>query len=132
MAANKLSLNKSKTEYMIIGPIRINFDFRIVIGNTPIKRVSTTKSLGVMIDETLNWRSQVDLITKKVNKSLYVLRRLREFTDLETLVNAYKTLVQPHFDYCSQVWGRLGITIRSGYKIEGHVLLQGVDMTTDQ
>ena len=30
-----------------------NSDFRIVIGNTPIKRVSTTKSLGVMIDETL-------------------------------------------------------------------------------
>ena len=68
-----------------------NSDFRIVIGNTPIKRVSTTKSLGVMIDETLTWRSaQVDFITKKVNKSLYVLRRLREFTDLKTLVTAYK------------------------------------------
>ena len=69
MAANKLSLNKSKTEYMIIGSHqnlkKWNSDFRIVICNTPIKRVSTTKSLGVMIDETLTWHSQVDLITKK-------------------------------------------------------------------
>ena len=64
-----------------------------------------------MIDETLTWHSQVDLITKKVDKSPYVLRRLREFTDLKTLVTAYKTLVQPHFDYCSQVWGSLGITL---------------------
>ena len=47
-------------------------------------------SLGVMIDETLTWRSQVDLITKKVNKSLYVLRRLREFTDLKQLLHNIK------------------------------------------
>ncbi len=69
MAANKLSLNKSKTEYMIIGSHqnlkKWNCDFRIVIGNTSIKQVSTTKSLGVIIDETLTWYSQVDLITKK-------------------------------------------------------------------
>lgn len=93
MAANKLSLNKSKTEYMIIGSHqnlkKCNSDLRIEIGNMPIERVSTFKSLGVMIDETLTWHSQVDLITKKVNKSLYVLRRLREFTDLKTLVTMY-------------------------------------------
>ena len=65
----------------------------------------------MVIDETLTWHSQVDLITKKVDKSPYVLRRLREFTDLKILVTAYKTLVQPHFDYCSQVWGSLGITL---------------------
>ena len=38
----------------------------------PVKRVSASKSLGVMIDENLTWHSQVDLITKKVNKSFYV------------------------------------------------------------
>ena len=34
----------------------------------PIKRVSASKSLRVMIDENLTWHSQVDLITKKVNQ----------------------------------------------------------------
>ena len=57
---------------------RCNSDCLIKIGNMPIKRVSASKSLGVMIDENLTWHSQVDLITKKVNKSFYVLRRLRE------------------------------------------------------
>ena len=75
MAANKLSLNKSKTEYVIICPHqklkRCNSDCLIKIGNMPIKRVSPSKSLGVMIDENLTWHSQVDLITKKVNKSFY-------------------------------------------------------------
>ena len=79
----------------------------------PIKRVSASKSLGVMIHENLTWHFQVDLITKKVNKSFYVLRRLREFAELKTLVAAYKSLVQPHFDYCSQIWGCLGITLQN-------------------
>ena len=65
MAANKLSLNKSKTEYVIIGSHqkikRCNSDCLIKIGNMPIKRVSASKSLGVMIDENLTWHSQ-DLI----------------------------------------------------------------------
>ena len=57
MAANKLSLNKSKTEYVTIGSHkkieRCNSDCLIKIGNMPIKRVSASKSLGVMIDQNL-------------------------------------------------------------------------------
>jgi hypothetical protein len=64
-----------------------------------------------MLDETLSWNEQVNAITTKVNRGLNVLKRLREFVDLETLVIAYKTLVQPYFDYCSQVWGGIGSTL---------------------
>ena len=56
-----------------------------------------------MLDETLSWNEQINAITNKVNKSLNVIKRLREFVDLETLLIAYKTLVQPYFEYCSQV-----------------------------
>ena len=33
--------------------------------------------------------------------------------DVRTLVTVYKTLIQPQFDYCSQVWGCLGITLQN-------------------
>ena len=55
----------------------------------------------------------MDLITKKVNKGFHVLRHLREFADLKTLVMVYETLIQPHFDYCSQIWGCLGDTLQN-------------------
>ena len=117
MAANKLSLNKSKTEYMLIGSHQklkqCNSDSQIKIGDTLIQRVTATKSLGIMIDETLTWHSNTDLITKKVNRGLHVLKRLRDLVDMGTLVTIYKTLIQPHFDYCSQVWGCLGITLQN-------------------
>ncbi len=115
MKANKLSLNASKTEYMVIGSHKrlhqTQSDPPITLGDNQIKRVKVTKSLGLMIDETLTWDEQVTLITKKVNKGLNVMRRLRDFFDIKILTTVYQTLVQPYFDYCSQVWGGLGTTL---------------------
>jgi hypothetical protein len=100
---------------MIIGSYQrlnlIETDPPIYLGTEKIKRVKTIKSLGLMLDETLSWNEQVNAITTKVNRGLNVLKRLREFLNLETLLIAYKTLVQPYFDYCSQVWGGLGSTL---------------------
>ena len=73
-----------------------------------LDRVKTTKSLGLMIDETLIWSAQVDQIAGKVNSGLDILRRLRDIVDYQTLIMIYLSMSQPHFDYCSQVWGCLG------------------------
>ena len=35
-----------------------------------IRRVSKTKSLGILIDENLNWNDQIDNISKKASKGL--------------------------------------------------------------
>ena len=87
----------------------------------------------------------MNLISTKVNKGLNVLRRLSEFLDLETLLIAYKTLVQPYFDYWSQVWGGLGsplldkqqsakqssahyIITKCVYEVRSPVLLEHLDL----
>ena len=68
---------------MVIGshkrPHQTQSDPPITLGDNQIKRVKVTKSLGLMIDETLTWDEQVTLITKKVNKGLNVMWRLRDF-----------------------------------------------------
>ena len=46
-----------------------------------------------MIDETLTWDPNTDLITKKVNKGLHVLKQLRDLVNIGTLVTVYKTLI---------------------------------------
>jgi hypothetical protein len=63
-----------------------NSDLQVKIGDTPIQRVTVTKSLGMMVDgDRLNLAFSTDLITKKLNKGLYVLRRLRDLVDVRTL-----------------------------------------------
>lgn len=115
LSANKLTLNNSKTEYMIIGTKKrlsqLTFDPVINVGNLEIKRVKTTKSLGLMIDESLSWTAQVEHISKKVTSGLGILRRLRDTIEYNSLIIIYQSIIQPYFDYCAQVWGCLGKTL---------------------
>ena len=115
LSANKLTLNNSKTEYIIIGSKKrlglVTCDPIINVGNLKINRVETTKSLGLMIDESLNWSAHVDHIFKKVASGLAILRKVREILDFDTLIIIYQSIIQPYFDYCAQVWGCLGKTL---------------------
>ena len=112
MSANKLTLNNNKTEFMVIGSNRrlgqVEQEPSICVGGVEIKKVNVAKSLGLMIDDTLSWSAQIDKITKKVNSGLSIIRKLRDIVDYNTLIIIYKSIIQPHFDYCSQVWGCLG------------------------
>ncbi len=65
LAANKLTLNTSKTEFMLIGSrqrIRtFNSSPSLVINETPINRVNHVKSLGLNIDENLSWNKHIEI-----------------------------------------------------------------------
>ncbi|KAL9979041.1 hypothetical protein ACROYT_G016633 [Oculina patagonica] len=106
--ANRLSINVVKTEYMIIGSRKrlnhANLDLNLKIGDTNLKRVEKTVSLGVTLDENLTWKEHVSNISKKVSKGLGVLMRTREILPNDSLNQIYKSIIQPHFDYCSPVW----------------------------
>ena len=112
MKANKLSLNASKTEYMVIGSHKrlhqTQSDPSITLVDNQIKRVKVTKSLGLMTDETLTWDEQVTLITKEVNKGLNVMRRLRDFFDIKNinyrLSNLGTTLFRLLFPSLGRPW----------------------------
>ena len=69
LISNKLTLNMTKTEYMLIGSRQrlrtLSENPNLKINSVPINRVSTTKSLGVIIDENLSWSSHIDKLTKK-------------------------------------------------------------------
>ena len=64
-----------------------------------------TKSLGVYSDQNLSWNVHVDNLYKKIAAGIGVLKRSRAFVPFDTLQTMYTSLVQPHFDYCSEIWG---------------------------
>ena len=39
-------------------------DFAVTIGGNPIEQTTTYKYLGVIIDENLNWKPQIELCSK--------------------------------------------------------------------
>jgi hypothetical protein len=78
LTANKLTLNTTKTEFMIIGSkhklTKVQTDQIITIGNNNIKRVYKTKSLGIIIDDKLHWKENIHSICKKTSKGIRMLR----------------------------------------------------------
>ena len=74
LIANKLTLNMTKTEFILIGSrqkLKTITDSPVVsINGTPVNQVLTSKSLGVFIDANLTWGSNIEKLAKK-NSVLY-------------------------------------------------------------
>jgi len=115
LAANKLTLNSSKTEFMLIGTLHKlstkETSPSLSINNSLIKQVSITKSLGVTIDMNLSWNEHIDNLCKKIGSAIGALKCIRPFVPQKTLQFIYFSLIQPQFDYCSVVWGDCGKTL---------------------
>lgn len=118
LRANRLSINSSKTEFMMIASnIKLKQllrDPKIKLGSDCVKRVTTAKLLGVLIDENLSWGDHINNnIIPKVMKGLRMLRTFRSILSIPQLISLYNSLVLPHFDYCSSLWGNCGKVLKS-------------------
>ena len=114
LRANKLTLNMTKTEFMLIGSRQrlgtLTDSPTITINDNQVSQVTTAKSLGVTIDNKLDWSSHIDKLTKKVASGIGAIKRRRHLVPQATLHLIYQALIQPH-DYCNVVWGNCGITL---------------------
>ena len=68
-----------------------------------------TKALGVQLDEHLAFNSHVDHILSEISAGISALKRIKEYTNQETLKSVYYALVQPHFGYCCEVYDSIRV-----------------------
>jgi Reverse transcriptase (RNA-dependent DNA polymerase) len=102
MSANLLSLNPSKTEFMIIGlPQQLakltNPCFSIDHSVTLLP-VPSARNLGVLLDSHLNFDKHISNITKSCIYHLRDLRRIRCTLDFKTASTIATSLVQSKLD----------------------------------
>jgi len=105
--SNKLSLNIGKTNYMIFKnrfSNRVYNDLNICIDGVTISKVSHTKFLGVILNDSLSWANHTSYVSNIVSKYCGILYRLKELLPCETLFSLYNTLVLPHLYYCNLIW----------------------------
>ena len=77
-----------------------------------VPRLNCYKCLGVTLDEKLNWEHHIDMIIKKVNAGIAVIKRMKTCVPQEFLQTVYNALIQPYFDYCCQLWDTCGIVLK--------------------
>ena len=105
--ANKLALNESKTKLMIFHT-QLNKppdDFQIILNNVELERVDSTKFLGVLIQENLQWNTHINYICNKVSKATAILAKLKHYLPKYVLLLIYNSLCLSHIMYALSVWG---------------------------
>ena len=98
---NKLSINFSKSNYMIISSSHKNVK-DLDISN--ISRKSYVKYLGIYIDEHLTWYRQISHVNQKISKNIGILYKLRHYVNLKTLFSLYYALIYPYLIYGIMSW----------------------------
>ena len=87
LLANKLSLNLSKTHFMIFHRARHKqYKIHIEINKLPIEQVKHTQFLGVIFDDRLEWSNHITYINTKIAKKYF---------NTSGLINLYNTFVFP-------------------------------------
>lgn len=97
---NDLAINPQKT-------IQINFSKKKdhIPNIMNITAENHVKLLGVIIDNNLTWTEQVNSVCKKLASGIYVVRRIKWISNLESAKIAYFSLVESHMRYGLAVWG---------------------------
>ena len=105
--SNKLSLNINKTNYILFSTNKnlLTNDLKINIRGEEINRVYTTKFLGVHIDALLDFKVHIQHLVAKLSKYIGLFYKIRHFLPTPTLLTLYKTLFEPHLNYCTIIWG---------------------------
>ena len=116
LTATNLTLNMTKTEFMLIGSRQKLNNLpslpSLNINNVPIKHSQCSKSIGVLIDETLTRKNHVDALSKKIASVIGAIKRINHCLPPTAFHDVYYGLVLSHIDCCSMVFGSCGKTLR--------------------
>ena len=107
LCANRLSLNVSKTEFIIFKPPRIQLRERITLklNGTTLYESQKIKYLGLIMDDKLTWSSHIHELSKKINKSIGILYKLKNLCPDSVLMSIYFSLIHSQISYGLLVWG---------------------------
>ena len=104
-SVNKLSLNLSKTNYILFRNRSADTDLNICINTINVTRVQSSKFLGIIIDENLNWKPHIQLVKSKLSKTLSIIYKASKLINYEGMVTLYCSLFLPYLTYCCEIWG---------------------------
>jgi len=83
---NQLLLNYNKTHYLQFNMKNSkDHDLKLNYQSNYIKISTNTKFLGLIIDDSLSWKTHIDRIMSKLNTACFVIRRIQAMMSQEIL-----------------------------------------------
>ncbi len=119
-----------KTKVMLFShprnPLFAEASLSLHIDNTVIEQVPTFKYLGLHLDNNLTFGEHINTICKRVDQRSGLLWRVRNFIPESFALHLYKSLIHPHFSYCSHLYDGCNLTNQRRLQISQNNALRAV------
>jgi hypothetical protein len=107
MSSNFLSLNPSKTEFLVIGLPKqlekLNHPTIHLPNDVILSPVDSARNLGVIFDSNLTFSNHISAVSKSCLYHIRDLRRIRNTIDHTTACTIATSLVHSKLDYCNSL-----------------------------
>jgi hypothetical protein len=114
MSSNFLSLNATKTEFLLIGLSKqlskISDPVLNLSSNVCLSAVSSARNLGVIFDNTLSMSQHISAVSRSCLSTIRDLRRIRNNLDFITAKTIATSLIHSKLDYCNSLFLNLPLT----------------------
>ena len=114
MCSNKLALNPSKTEFLLLGTPRqldkfanidsVNFD------STLITKSNSVRNLGAIFDKSMSFTDHINHVCKVTHFQIRDIRRIRDLVPKSALIPLANALVTSRLDYCNSLYNGISKT----------------------
>ena len=105
---NKLFLNIEKTKYTLFHKTSAKNEISgipdLKIGSKSIKKTSSIKFLGVMLDEHISWKDHIKTVENKLAENIGLLNRVSYFLNRNSLKTIYFSYIHSYLNYASIAW----------------------------
>ena len=115
---NKLSLNPTKSEFMLITNKQNLLNPMIYINNDIVKQSSCAKFLGIYLDDKLKFNDHITYLESRLRQYRGITYRLRMFLNFKSAKNLYYSCVYSIVTYCICVYGGVLQCSTRGDKLE--------------
>ena len=104
---NLLSLNISKTNFLQFhNKNQTNFDTIITLDNKFITKANHIKFLGLIINDSMTWKTQIDAILPKLSSACFAIRSVKPYVSHQTLKAIYYAYFHAIMLYGIIFWGQ--------------------------
>ena len=104
MTKNKLQLNDSKTEALLISSkTSCNLPHSLSVCGTPVPIVSSARNLGVMFDSSAAMKTQINKVCQACYLEIRRIGSIRHFLTTEATKVLVTSLILSRIDYCNSL-----------------------------
>jgi len=97
--------NLDKCEVLRVTMKRKNLiEAEYTIHGQPLKTISSSKYMGLILDAKMNYNEHISNISKKANSSRSFIHRNTRSCSWKVKAAAYTSFVRPQMEYASTVW----------------------------